>query len=83
MKTGTVTGAIWSTKKCPGLTGQALLSVAVDGTTVIAADLVGAGRGERVLLAFGTPARQLSGGMPIDAAIVGIIDETEENHVRE
>lgn len=83
MKIGTVTGAVWSTKKCTGLTGLALRSVTVGDTVVIAADLVGAGQGERVLLAFGGAARQLGAGLPLDAAIVGIIDETEEHHVRE
>lgn len=75
MKLGTVAGAIWSTKKCPALAGQIFLRVLTDGGEVIAADLVGAGIGERVLLACGGAARQEQHELPVDAAIVAIVDE--------
>lgn len=78
MKIGTVTGAVWATKKCAGLIGQALLCVALDAGNIVAADLVGAGRGERVLVAFG---KQTGCPAPVDAAIVGILDESGENNV--
>lgn len=81
MKLGVVTGAVWASKKCTGLNALALLQVTVDGRGVIAADLVGAGQGERVLVSFGAAARQLCAGAPVDAAIVAIVDETEEGHV--
>ena len=75
MRIGTVTGAVWATKKCPALTGQSLLRVRVGRDEIVAADLVGAGTGERVILAFGGAARLVCPNVPADAAIVGILDE--------
>lgn len=75
MKVGTVTGSVWATKKSPSLTGQILLRVRIGQEEVIAADLVGAGTGERVILAFGGAARLASPSTPADAAIVAILDE--------
>lgn len=75
---GIVIDSVWATKKIPALTGQALLLVApqsMSGPPLVAADCVGAGVGETVLLVSGSAAR-LAAGMdcPADAAIVGIID---------
>lgn len=81
MKTGIVTGSVWATKKVQGLTGLALLSVETDTGCVIAADLVGAGTDDLVLLTFGSGARVENRQLPIDAAIVGILDMQEERHV--
>ena len=75
MRIGTVTGAVWATKKCPALTGQSLLCVRVGRDEIVAADLVGAGTGERVILAFGGAARLVCPNAPADTAIVGILDE--------
>ena len=77
MRVGTVTGPVWATKKIGGLTGQILLRVRADGKDFIAADLVGAGQGERVILTFGGAARLDRPQVPVDAAIIGILDETE------
>jgi len=75
MLVGRVTGNIWSTKKVPALTGQAFLTVQVDAVTLVCADCVGAGAGEQVLIATGGAARLAAGEtIPIDAAIVGIVD---------
>lgn len=82
MRAGTVTGPVWATKKCPALTGQILLSVQVEGQKFIAADLVGAGKGDRVILAFGGAARMEQETVPVDAAIIAILDETRDGHVR-
>lgn len=82
MKLGTVLGAVWATKKCPALAGQILLRVRTEHTELIAADLVGAGAGERVVLAFGSAARLERPDAPVDAAIIAILDETEAIHVR-
>lgn len=72
---GQVIDSIWATKKASALTGQAFLTVQVGDTTLVCADCVGAGPGERVLIATGGAARVAAGeGIPIDAAIVGIID---------
>ena len=75
MRAGLVLGAVWATKKSPALTGQSLLRVRCGETEYLAADLVGAGPGDRVILAFGAAAR-----VPVDAAIVAILDETEATH---
>lgn len=80
MKTGIVTGSVWATKKTSSLTGQIFLRVQCGKETVVAADLVGAGFGEWVLLCFGSSARIAAGDVPVDAAIVGIIDEQENRH---
>lgn len=57
--------------------GQTFLQVRlIEGNaTLICADCVGAGEGERVLIATGSAARVAVGReIPVDAAIVGIID---------
>lgn len=80
MRIGIVSGAVWSTKKAQSFTGQIFLRVRCGTSDVIAADLVGAGVGEWVLVCFGSAARHACGSTPVDAAIVGIIDEQEEKH---
>lgn len=82
MKLGVVTGCVWATKKSPALRGQILLRVQAEGFELVAADLVGAGTGDRVILTFGSAARLEHPDAPVDAAIIGILDETGENHVR-
>ncbi len=77
MKVGTVTGAVWATKKCDAFRGVSLMKVALSGGEVVAADLVGAGRGERVVVAFGKAARYCAEQDFVDCAIVGILDEGE------
>lgn len=75
MLLGQVTGKVWATKKSAALTGQAFLTVDTDGQTLVCADCVGAGEGERVLIVTGGAARTAAGAdIPIDAAIVGILD---------
>ena len=74
---GTVEGNLWATKKSPQLVGQTFLTVrlAERDETLICADCVGAGEGERVLIATGSAARVAAGQeIPVDAAIVGIVD---------
>lgn len=72
---GQVAGKVWATKKAPNLTGQAFLTVEVGETILVCADCVGAGEGERVLIATGGAARIAAGAnVPVDAAIIGIID---------
>ncbi len=82
MKIGTVVGAVWATKKCPALAGQIFLRVTTEGGELIAADRVGAGVGERVILVSGGAARLERRDVPVDAAIVAILDETEARHER-
>ena len=75
MKVGNVVGAIWATRKAPCLQGQTFLVVQTDGETLVAADQVGAGTGDRVLLATGTVASRYCMAAPVDAAVVAIVDE--------
>ena len=72
---GQAAGKVWATKKAPNLTGQAFLTVEVGDRLLVCADCVGAGEGERVLIATGGAARIAAGAnVPVDAAIIGIID---------
>nr|MBQ8244452.1 EutN/CcmL family microcompartment protein [Oscillospiraceae bacterium] len=74
MKLGTVTGSIWATRKAACLQGQTFLVVKSDGEEIVAADQVGAGPGDRVLLATGTVASRYCMDAPVDAAVVAIVD---------
>ncbi len=74
MKIGTVTGSVWATRKADCLQGQTFLVVNTLSGTVVAADHVGAGTGDRVLLVTGTAATRFSMEAPVDAAIVAILD---------
>ncbi len=81
-----VQGTVVSTRKDHGLLGLKLLLVReVDakfqpaGNPVVAADAVGAGEGEIVMVAAGSSARmtEVSKDKPVDAVIVGIVDAVE------
>ena len=81
---GIVLDSIWCTRKEDSLTGIKLMTVKLldkekkeDGDIVVAADIIGAGVGEKVLVTQGSSARRTLGfnESPIDAVIVGIIDE--------
>ena len=74
MKIGTVTGAVWSTRKAQCLQGQTFLVVDLGDKLLVAADQVGAGVGDRVLLATGTVASRYCMDAPVDAAVVAILD---------
>lgn len=80
---GKVTGSIVSTRKQENLIGSKFMVIEPVGTNgeekkrLVAIDNIGAGIGEYVLVAQGSAAR-IGCGMadaPIDAAIVGIIDD--------
>jgi len=81
-----VLGTVVSTRKDSGLMSlKLLLTREVDaqfkpsGNYVVAADAVGAGEGELVLLAQGSSARmtEVSREKPVDAVICGIVDNVE------
>ena len=82
MKVGKVVGAIWATRKAACLQGQTFLVVESDGQRIVAADQVGAGTGDRVLLVNGSTARVYCSESPVDTAIVAILDQTEADYVR-
>ena len=75
MIVGTVVGSFWATKKCDSLRGQIFLEVNFGNHRAVAADLVGAGIGDRVLVTTGSAARAGMPELPCDAAIVAILDE--------
>lgn len=78
-----VIGHVWATKKEENLEGLKLMVVREEETVrksiFVAADVVGAGIGERVLVVSGSTARKVFGSddVPADLAIVGIIDNLE------
>ena len=81
-----VVGTVVATRKDPRLESQKLLVVRpvdpsgkIDGGFLVAVDTVDAGTGETVLVVSGSSARMAAGmkDCPVDAAIVGIIDEIE------
>ncbi|MDO4541331.1 MAG: EutN/CcmL family microcompartment protein [Bacillota bacterium] len=93
MKIGRVIDNIWATRKEETLRSTKLMIVQVldtpadlenpannGGKVLIAADIIGAGIGELVIVVGGSSARRAGGydsNVPVDALIVGIIDENE------
>ena len=78
MKIGTVTGAVGSSRKASCLSGQTFLVVSTLEGDVVAADQVGAGKGDKVLLVTGTVASRFCMEAPVDAAVVAIIDPEDK-----
>lgn len=74
MKIGTVTGSVWSSRKAACLAGQTFLVVETPEGQVVAADQVGAGTGDKVLLVTGMAASRFCMESPVDAAVVAILD---------
>ncbi len=83
---GKVVGSLFSTRKNEKLVGNKFMIVEPvedmrsTGNRLVAIDVIGAGIGEYVLVAQGSAAR-IGCDMadaPIDAAIVGIIDEGQD-----
>ncbi len=86
MIVGKVVGSLFSTRKSEKLVGNKFMIVepagayAPAGSRIVAIDIIGAGIGEYVLVAQGSAAR-IGCDMPdapVDAAIVGIIDEGQD-----
>ena len=82
MVTARLIGNVWATRKADGLNGYKLLLAQVIGGThagerMVVIDTIGAGIGDRVIVATGSSARRMleSDDVPADAAVVGIIDE--------
>ncbi|MGQ9872213.1 EutN/CcmL family microcompartment protein [Leptodesmis sp.] len=83
MQIARVFGTVTSTQKEPSLRGTKFLVLQLlddNGEILpgyeVAADNVGAGIGEWVLVSHGSAARQVSGSeqRPVDAAVIAIID---------
>ncbi len=86
MVIGRVVGRLWATRKDEKLNGQKflivrlLIDIDVEETGFfVAADSVGAGTGDNVLITRGGAARVSLGerDVPVDATIIGIIDSIE------
>ena len=81
MVVGKVIGSIVSTRKSENLIGnkfmiiEPLQEMAAGAARFVAIDNIGAGIGETVLVATGSAARVGMENAPVDAAIVGIVDE--------
>ncbi len=87
MLIGKVVGNIWSTKKIDQISSLRLLLIEpVDsklkktGNMLVAADEVGAGFGEFVIVTEGAPAMEAfdrGTPVPVDAVVIGIVDNTD------
>ena len=87
MQVAKVIGNIWATRKDDKLSGLKLLLVkpvdvldeTADKTPHVAADTISAGVGETVLVVGGSSARNAAGdvSIPVDATVVGIVDDLE------
>ena len=83
---GKVVGSVVSTRKSEKLIGNKFMIVEPihhmkgDQERLVAIDIIGAGIGEYVLVAEGSAARIGCGleSAPVDAAIVGIIDDGQD-----
>jgi len=83
---GKVVGEVWGTKKVPNLEGLKLLEVeSLDaaflptGSVVVAADQLGAGIGEYVIVAVSSRSRDIVMGpeAPVKAVVLAIVDGAE------
>ena len=82
-----VIGNVWSTKKKDEISALRLLFIQPlgkdlkpDGKVLVAVDEVGAGFGEMVVVTQGAPAMQAFNKddlIPVDAVVVGIVDNLE------
>ena len=83
MMMGKVVGNIVSTRKNENIVGSKILEIRIiengreTDRYIVAIDSVGAGIGERVLVTTGSGARLAlqNTNTPVDAVVVGIIDE--------
>jgi microcompartment protein CcmK/EutM len=81
-----IVGTVVATRKDPRLEASKLMLVRsvdpqgkIEGGYLVAVDTVDAGVGETVLVVSGSSARMAAGmkDCPVDAAIVGIVDDIE------
>jgi ethanolamine utilization protein EutN len=74
-----VVGNVWATRRLGEIPAGAFLEVEVDGgARLVAFDVLGSGIGEQVLVATGSVAAAWfpSPHPPLDALVIGSIDET-------
>lgn len=83
MVTARLIDNIWATRKADSLEGLKFMLAEIigggtqNGKRIVVADIISAGIGDRVLVVMGSSARRMVGNddIPIDAAVIGIIDE--------
>ena len=83
MLTARLVDNIWSTRKADNLVGLKLMQAEIigggtdAGRRIIVVDNISAGIGDRVIITTGSSARRMLGddNIPVDAVVVGIIDE--------
>ena len=73
---------VWATRKAESLNGlKSMLAEVIGGTEagrrLIVVDIISAGIGDRVIVSTGSAARRMLGddNIPVDAVVVGIIDD--------
>ncbi|MEH6906788.1 MULTISPECIES: EutN/CcmL family microcompartment protein [Neobacillus] len=74
---------VWATRKAESLNGLKFMLAEVigggsnEGERMVVVDIIGAGIGDRVIVTTGSSARRMLGedAIPVDACVVGIIDE--------
>jgi ethanolamine utilization protein EutN len=79
VRLATVVGAVWGARQARGLDGAKLLVVESGGGRQVAIDKLGAGPGDRVLVAHGSRVRDLTVGeqLPLKDVIIAIVDGAE------
>ncbi|WP_411167489.1 EutN/CcmL family microcompartment protein [Clostridium sp. MB05] len=82
MITAKLIGNVWATRKAESLSGfKFMLAEEIgginEGRRLIVVDIISAGIGDRVIICTGSSARRMLGNddIPVDAVVVGIIDE--------
>ena len=83
MLTARLIDNVWATRKAESLIGLKFMLAEVigggpeEGKRLVVVDIISAGIGDRVIITLGSSARRMVGDdtIPVDAAIVGIIDE--------
>jgi len=81
MTLGRVIGAVWGARHADGLDGAKLLTVEDSrGSRIIAIDKLGAGPGDRVLVAHGSRVRDLTVGetVALKDVVIAIVDGTDQ-----
>ncbi|MBN7774555.1 EutN/CcmL family microcompartment protein [Clostridium aminobutyricum] len=82
MLTAKLIDNVWATRKAESLNGFKFMLAEViggnrEGERLIVVDIISAGIGDRVIVCTGSSARRMLGddNVPVDAVVIGIIDE--------
>lgn len=83
MLTARLIDNVWATRKAESLNGLKFMLAEIigggpeEGKRLIVVDIISAGIGDRVIVTTGSSARRMVGDdtIPVDAVVIGIIDE--------